>query len=871
MTSLDSRNPDYCVAVRLLERERELGVLRDGLRQVLDGQGAGFAITGESGAGKSSTIAAAVREAKGLRVLRGQCDPLRTPRPLGPFRELGLPTLDALVTSEETRLSEAAEAVLTVLGHEPTVLVIEDLHWADAASADVLRYLARRVETVPLAILLSYRDLEIGPRHQARQLLGDFAALEGLRTLTLQPLSIGAVTQAVDGTGLDPVRVHQLTGGNPFYVAQVALEPDRPLPSSVRDTVLARLADVEPEDLEIMQLIACSPDRLDDRTLPLIGVDMETLRRLDATTLLAHTSHGIGFRHELARQAVESTIPPGGAPRLHQRLLESLEQLEPRDPAILTHHALAARDAQRTLTYARVAAAEAVAAASHSEAAEFLELALAHLPGSATALERAELLMQLSRQQYLTARLADAIASARTSIPLWNELGRQDGVAEAHAAMAVLEYQSGRRSPSNRHAARACEIAVELDSPAALGRTYADAAMLALIGSDLTRAVVRAERAVAAGTQADLQEFVVAGQMVLAGVDCFCGLSGGRQRVVELIDAARERGWDELAWRGYVILVVADLDQGDLRSAQRTIEETLLHSTARELATARLWHISMRAYAHAVLGRWSAAREDAEEIVSQAALDGSMWPYLALSLCAMRSGDQDAQPHLEHGWSLAVSLAEPGRHLQILAALAENMWMTGRPDPRITDYATSRLGELGATPDTRWAIGNLVVWMRRLGIDADVPSDLPEPYRSHLKGRCLDAADWWRRGGNPFAEALALTDSLDPGDRVQGVTILDRLGATGTADRIRRELRKDGLAGVPNRPTGATRTNPGGLTNRQLEVARHLARGLTNSEIAAEAFISTKTAEHHVSAVLSKLGLPNRRAVLARAGELGLD
>ena len=331
-----------------------------------------------------------------------------------------------------------------------------------------------------------------------------------------------------------------------------------------------------------MQLIACSPDRLDDRALPLIGVDMETLRRLDATTLLAHTSHGIGFRHELARQAVESTIPPGGAPRLHQRLLESLEQLEPRDPAILTHHALAARDAQRTLTYARVAAAEAVAAASHTEAAEFLELALAHLPGSATALERAELLMQLSRQQYLTARLADAIASARTSIPLWNELGRQDGVAEAHAAMAVLEYQSGRRSPSNRHAARACEIAVELDAPAALGRTYADAAMLALIGSDLTRAVVRAERSVAAGTQADLQEFVVAGQMVLAGVDCFCGLSGGRQRVVELIDAARECGWDELAWRGYVILVVADLDHGDLRSAQRTIEETLLHSTARE-------------------------------------------------------------------------------------------------------------------------------------------------------------------------------------------------------------------------------------------------------------------------------------------------
>ena len=303
----------YADGVRLLERERELDVLREGLHQVSGGQGAGFAIAGESGTGKSSTIAAAVRETEGLRVVRGQCDPLRTPRPLGPFRELGLPGLAALVSAEEVRLMETAEAALSELGSEPTVLVIEDLHWSDAASTDVLRYLARRVETVPLAILLSYRDLEIGPRHPARQLLGDFATMDGLRTLSLQPLSVDAVAQAVEGTGLDPTRVHELTGGNPFYVAQVALEPDRPLPTSVRDTVLARIAEIEIDDLEILQLVACSPDRLDDRVLPLIGVDLPVLRRLDETTLLARTEEGISFRHELARQAVESTIPPGGA------------------------------------------------------------------------------------------------------------------------------------------------------------------------------------------------------------------------------------------------------------------------------------------------------------------------------------------------------------------------------------------------------------------------------------------------------------------------------------------------------------------------------------------------------------------------------
>ena len=437
----------------------ELDVLREGLRQVRSGPGVGYALSGDSGTGKSSTIAAAVRGVDGLRVLRGHCDPLGTPRPLGPFRELGLPRLGALVTAEDVRLTETAETALTELGSEPTVLVIEDLHWADAASADVLRYLVRRVETAPLAILLSYRDVEIGPRHPARQLLGDFATLDGLRTLPLAPLSVDGVAAAVDGTGLDPARVHALTGGNPFYVAQVALEPDRPLPTSVRDTVLARLAEIEPEDLEILQLIACSPDRLDDRVLPMLGVDLEVLRRLGGTTLLTHTDEGIAFRHELARQAVDSTIPPGGTPRLHQRLLTSLEQVEPLDPATLTHHAQAARDSVRTVTYARAAATEALAAASNTEAAAFLEIALEHLPGSAPPAERAGCLMLLAQQLYLTARLgtpppAPAPASpsgtrraARTASPKHTLRSPSLSTSPAAAAPARVTPTRPARSP----------------------------------------------------------------------------------------------------------------------------------------------------------------------------------------------------------------------------------------------------------------------------------------------------------------------------------------------------------------------------------------------------------------------------------------
>lgn len=867
MTTL-SHYPD---AVRLLERERELDVLREAVHQARSGPGVGVALAGDSGTGKSATVAAVLREVTGLRVLRGQCDPLGTPRPLGPFRELGLSALAALLGGEEVRPSEAAEAVLRALGTEPTVLVVEDLHWTDAASADVLRYLVRRVETVPVAVLLTYRDREVGARHPARPLLGDFATLDGLRTLALRPLSVEAVAEVVEGAGLDAARVHALTGGNPFYVSQVALEPDRPLPASVRDTVLARTAEVEPEDLEALQLVASAPDELDDRLLPLVGVDLEQLQRLDATTLLRRTPRGVAFRHELARQAVETTIPPGGAPRLHQRLLDALEQVEPRDPAVLTHHAVAARDAGRTLTYARAAAAEAVAAASNTEAASFLELALAHLPSTATAEERAGLLTTLAQQLYVTARFTEAGASARAAIPLWQEVGDLAGVAEAHALLCVLEYQSARTVVSRRHSALAWDSAADLPPSPAVARVYADTGMVALVTSALDRATECGRRAAAAAGAVGLEEYVVAGRMLQEGVRCITGEPGGRDQVQELTTTARRHGWDELAWRGYCMLFIHDMDRGELRDLQRVAEDGLLHTTERDMANAGLWQLALRASCHAYAGRWSAAREDAGRVLEGSEIAGSVWPHVALATVGVRLRDEDVEAHLDAAWRSAVGLDDPGRTLGVFHVLAEAVWVLDRPDPRVHEQALARLPELLGRPDCAWPAALLALWLRRLGLPVDVGVDLPAPYAAQLAGRTEEAAQWWRRTGNPFAEAMAYADSQVPEHRLRAVTLLDRLGAVGTADRLRRELRRDGLAGVPQRPVESTRANPGGLTNRQLEVARLVARGFTNSEIAAQAFISPKTAEHHVAAVLMKLGLANRRELVTGAAALGLD
>lgn len=266
----------------LLERDAELGVLRGALSAGRAGRGCGVALDGEPGIGKTSLLLAACDQAS-MRVLRGACDPLATPRPLGPFRDISVGLGLRELLRGDVHPWQVCEALYDALVTEPTALVVEDVHWADAATVDVLRFLLRRLDAVPLVVLFSYRGAEVDAGHSTRLLLGDMARLEDCITLLLSPLSVDAVGALVDSTGLDPRRVHLVTGGNPFFVCEVVKEPHGPLPGSVRDAVLARAAGVSAEDFEVLQLVATAPDRLTDRLLPALGVDLPTLRRLDGS------------------------------------------------------------------------------------------------------------------------------------------------------------------------------------------------------------------------------------------------------------------------------------------------------------------------------------------------------------------------------------------------------------------------------------------------------------------------------------------------------------------------------------------------------------------------------------------------------------
>jgi len=139
-----------------------------------------------------------------------------------------------------------------------------------------------------------------------------------------------------------------------------------------------------------------------------------------------------------------------------------------------------------------------------------------------------------------------------------------------------------------------------------------------------------------------------------------------------------------------------------------------------------------------------------------------------------------------------------------------------------------------------------------------------------LDGAYEAAAEDFHRRSMPYDAALALVDSGDPALAARALDILDRLGADAVAGKVRRDLRAQGMPAVPARRRTATLANPVGLTTRQAEVLRLLDEGMTNAELAERLYLSVKTVDHHVSAILTKLDVGKRRDAVRKARELGL-
>ena len=231
----------------LLEREDALRLAESVLAQAQQGHGATLLVTGEAGIGKSSLIRELLLRTQArlrLRVLAGGCEDLISPRPLGPLRDIALQQRGALL---ESLLAGAPAADVFAAFFEMldtsvicSLVVFEDIHWADQATLDLIKFLGRRIDQLPVVLLLSYRDDEVGADHALQRVIGDMPAVQRIE---LKPLSAAAVTELAAGAGWPDADLHAAIGGNPFYVTEVLAggvgAARHGIPSAVRGAVLA--------------------------------------------------------------------------------------------------------------------------------------------------------------------------------------------------------------------------------------------------------------------------------------------------------------------------------------------------------------------------------------------------------------------------------------------------------------------------------------------------------------------------------------------------------------------------------------------------------------------------------------------------------
>jgi DNA-binding CsgD family transcriptional regulator/tetratricopeptide (TPR) repeat protein len=859
--------------MELLERTSFLDTLAEYAAEARRGDGRLVLVSGESGMGKTVLLEAFQQSLPGARWLWGGCDGLLTPRPLGPLFDIGAQLgggfadlcdsgapRDRLFTGFLAELGPAAAF---------TVAVIEDVHWADEATIDLLSFLGRRLGRVPALLLATYRDDEVTGDHPMRMVLGDLATQRATRRMKLPPLSLEAVRELVGDRDMDAAELHRITGGNPFYVSEMLDAGWPSVPPTVRDAVGARLVRASSGAQQAVETAAVSGARVDRSLLAWI---LEDSRASDeeclATGILVPDGTGLRFRHELSRMAVEAGIPPHRQAELHARLLARLEAADA-DPVLLAHHAEGAADTQAVLRHAPEAARRSAALGAHREAAAQYERSLRNAEniGKRTLVDLYE---GAATEYSLLDRWEQAEVARRTALALRRELGDEEKVGANLRLLSTTLWRLCRGEEASQAAHEALAVIAALPPSKEHAWAYGGVAIDDMaMGRTSERTLAYLGKARDIGERSGYPDVV---SFVLNATGLYLNLYAGQSGMDELKEALRvalEADLPEAAGRVYGSLVEAATRVHRFGDADRYYAEGLAYCEGSEMGVFSMCINGWRSRELLVLGRWNEAAEVATQRLSSPGISpvNQLNPLITLGTIRARRGGDGAWELLDRALGYAEGVGEPSWIAPVREARAELSWLDGKPDLGAVEAGTGYDRAAGRVDP--WTSGSLAIWLVRLGVRSGLP-DLPEPYALEAAGDHRGAALAWERIGRPYDAALARTGSSDEAGLRDAFAGFEELGASAAATAVRRRMRELGLKAIPRGPRAATRAAPAGLTPREQEVLALLADGLADREISERLVISERTVHHHVSAVLSKIGVSSRTAAAREAVRMGI-
>lgn len=855
-----------------LERDVYLEALSACLQDARKGRGALVFVGGEAGVGKTTLVRRfSETVCKTAQIAWGVCDPLSTPGALGPVVEVAA-ALDGSVArlfDEPRQRRVAFHSLLDLLRPKgsPSVLVMEDVHWADQATIDFLRFAGRRMGDTAALLIATYRDDEVGGAHPVRVLLGDLATASAVHRMALPLLSESAVRELAGASGLDPVRLYRHTGGNPFFVAEILASGKMDIPATVMDAVLARAARLSRPAREVLEVCAVIGARVEPWLLESVRAPVgETVDECLSRGFLRPEGNNLAFRHELARQAIVHAMSPQRTFETHRAVLRALRRSSgaSRDPARLAHHAEAVGDKAAILSFASAAAQQSAALGAHREAVAQYARALRFaddLPFE----ERAELLVHQSYECHLTEQHDRAIEAQERALECYGRIGDLRSEGDGLRWLSRLLWFAGRVPAAEEAGRRALALLQQFPPSRELALAYANLAQLAMNAEDADGTLGWGTRAMELATSFNDTEVRIHALNSIGTTEFLRGNADGREKLEQSLDLARRTGLEYDVGRAFVHLAWGSVTQRLHALAGRYITSGLEYCNERDLDLTRSYLLALRSRSEVDQGHWTEAADTAGSVLRDPRTSplARVLGLVSLALVRVRRGDPEAWLLLDE----AQHIAEHSGELQCIAppvaAKAEAAWLAG--EYASVEPATTEALHLAMRCGSHWMIGELAVWRRRAGIWEELPDDMAEPYRLEMTGQRRGASDLWTRIGCPYEAAAALAQCGEEDALRQALEGFKGLGARPMASIVARKLRRLGVRAIPRGPLESTRANPAGLTAREVEVLNLVAEGLPNAQIADRLYLSLKTVEHHISAVLSKLGVRTRGEAVKQA------
>jgi DNA-binding CsgD family transcriptional regulator len=859
----------------LLERDELLAQLQAQWREASERAGRLVVVEGEAGIGKTALLHCFAQQLGSVRMLWGACDALSTPRPLGPLHDM----LDGVAASGDANRHALFVEFVDVLAARPTLAVLEDLHWADEATLDLLRYAGRRMARTHSLLLATLRNDELTAQHPLRGVLGDLASL-GVTRLTPLPLSPGAVQALAaahaDAASIDLAALHRTTGGNPFFVTEVLAArasgaTANDVPASVTDAVLARAARLGPAARALLDAAAVAGPRIERWLLrDLASAESRAIDECLATGVLRAEGDALAFRHELARQAVLQSMAPARALGLHRIVLQALQARAPNaSPARLAHHAEGAGDVEATRHFALAAAREAAASGAHRQAAEHYALVLRHAPAA----ERAQLLDTYALECRICGRLQDALDAQRDAVRAWRGLGAPGGEALALARFALWSLAAGRHGDGQAamRDARALAGVPGVDAAAIVGVKQLAAAMC-MMNSDSVQALALANEVLQSAQPRSDDRLVVQARMVIGTVLLHGDRSDeGITHLRLALDGAQARQ-DDLQ----VAQAMLNLGSGcalihRLELAEDWLQRGISYCSERDIDMSRLYQLAWLANVRLHQGRWDEASTAAHEVLAdpRAAAVARITALTTLGRLRARRGDPGVWKALDQARTLAIGSGALQRLAPMHAARAEAAWLEGRADDAAREAEAGL--PLALTKGIAVFAAELLLWSRRGGQEVSVPAFCAShPCGLEAAGHWQQAAQAWTLRHCPYEAACARAESGDVAAQREALAVFESLRAQPMIERMRQCLRRAGVRGLPRGPRAKTQRHPAGLTGKEVAVLALLALGLRNREIAERVHRSTRTVDHHVAAIFAKLDVTSRAEAVSVAHRIGV-